>query len=414
MLSNYLKVAIKVLLRRKFFTFISLFGISVTLMVLMVASAVLDNLFGPGVPESRQSRILGIYWLKLSGPRGSSGGSPGYAFLDRYARDLPGAEETSFFSDGASVISFVDGQKIESNLKRTDGAFWRIFDFRFVEGGPFADEDEQQGNFVAVINETTRRRFFDDGVPAVGREITVDRQTFRVVGVVEDVSLLRRMPFAEVWVPISTSRSSGYRSQLRSGFQAAVLARDRAAFPDLKAEYRSRVAQAELPDPATFDTAESQLETKLEEVSRGMYGAPTSESRPGLLLLTVIVAMLLFMALPTLNLVNLNLSRIMERASEIGVRKSFGASSRSLVGQFVVENIVLTLIGGGVGLLLSLGALDVLNSIDLLPYATFSLNLRVFGYGLVLALVFGLLSGVYPAWRMSRLNPVEALQGRTT
>ena len=59
------------------------------------------------------------------------------------------------------------------------------------------------------------------------------------------------------------------------------------------------------------------------------------------------------MLLPTLNLVNINISRIMERASEIGVRKAFGASSRTLVGQFVVENIILTLVGGAFGLVLS-------------------------------------------------------------
>ena len=56
------------------------------------------------------------------------------------------------------------------------------------------------------------------------------------------------------------------------------------------------------------------------------------------------------MLLPTVNLVNLNVSRMMERASEIGVRKAFGASSRTLVGQFVVENVALSLIGGAVGL----------------------------------------------------------------
>jgi putative ABC transport system permease protein len=109
--------------------------------------------------------------------------------------------------------------------------------------------------------------------------------------------------------------------------------------------------------------------------------------------------------------VNLNMSRIMERASEIGVRKAFGASSRTLVGQFIVENLVLTMIGGAAGLVLSAIALRLLNSSGLIPYAQFQLNLRVFLYGLALALFFGVLSGVYPAWRMSRLHPVQALKG---
>src|SRR5256885_1583041 len=73
----------------------------------------------------------------------------------------------------------------------------------------------------------------------------------------------------------------------------------------------------------------------------------------GTLVAIIAAVALLFMALPTLNLVNLNVSRILERASEIGVRKAFGASSRALLGQFLVENVVLTLIGGALGLALS-------------------------------------------------------------
>ena len=62
---------------------------------------------------------------------------------------------------------------------------------------------------------------------------------------------------------------------------------------------------------------------------------------------------LLFMLLPTINLVNINISRIMERSSEIGVRKAFGASSSTIIGQFIVENIFLTLLGGLLGFVLS-------------------------------------------------------------
>jgi putative ABC transport system permease protein len=122
---------------------------------------------------------------------------------------------------------------------------------------------------------------------------------------------------------------------------------------------------------------------------------------------------LLFMLLPTLNLVNLSVSRILERASEIGVRKAFGASSQTLVQQFVVENVALTVVGGFLGFALSQLVLSALTASGFLAYAHFTLNGRIFMVGLALAVFFGVLSGAYPAWRMSRLHPVEALRGST-
>ena len=135
MLSSYLKIAIKVLMRRKFFTFISLFGIAFTLSVLMITTAVIDHLFGTHAPEVHRPRTLALYRMQMTGPVGTSSGSAGYGFLDRYARDLPGVEAVSFIGNQQTVISWVDGRKIESVLKRSDGAFWRIFEFEFVEGG---------------------------------------------------------------------------------------------------------------------------------------------------------------------------------------------------------------------------------------------------------------------------------------
>lgn len=412
MLRNYLKMALKVLARRKFFTFISLFGISLTLVVLMVAAALIDHVFAAHPPETRLDRTLGIYGIGLVGDEAIRTGLPGYGFLDRYARDLPGVERESFYTFQTQAVSYVGGRKITSWLKRADGEFWRILDFRFVEGGPFTSRDEAERRFVAVINETTRDRFFG-GAPAVGKTFEIDDQRFRVVGVVEDVPFLRVTPFADVWVPISTQKGTGYREEWTGDFQALLLAENREALPGIRDAFAQRVATAEYPDPKLFHTFYGGAETFFEAVSRTFFSQRFEEARPGFFRGLLLGGMLLFMLLPAVNLVNINLSRILERTSEIGVRKAFGGSAASLVGQFLVENVVLTLLGGAIGLVLSLLALTAIEASGAIPYAELGLNLRIFAAGLAMALFFGVLSGVYPAWKMARLHPVEALRGRS-
>jgi putative ABC transport system permease protein len=410
MLRNYVKTAFRVFARRKFFTFVSLFGISFTLVVLMVATAMLDHAFAAHPPEVNHDRTVGLFHAQMIGPHMRWSSEPGYRLLDRTLRDLPGAERMSIYSDLRTVYAYPGGTKIKSSLKRTDAEFWRILRFDFREGGPFDDQDVRDARFVAVINAATRERFFG-GQPAVGRTLEVDAQRFRVVGVVDDVPALRGVPFADIWVPLTTAKGDGYKQDLMGGFYGIVLAKDRADIPGMKAELRSRIKTVELPE-RRYDRLLAPLETPFERYSR-LFSRDfdSEESHPERMIALLCGLAVLFMLLPTINLVNLNVSRIMERASEIGVRKAFGASSRTLVGQFVVENVLLTLIGGAVGLIASVFVLDALNASGVIQYAQLGVNLRIFGYALVLALFFGVFSGVYPAWRMSRLHPVEALRG---
>src|SRR5438876_12232092 len=109
MLRHYLILATKVLLRRKFFTFISLFAISFTLLVLMVATAMLDHAFGAAAPESRQDRTLAVQSAWLFGPHNMTGNSPGFKLLDQYARNLPGVERLSLFTKTFETFSYVGG-----------------------------------------------------------------------------------------------------------------------------------------------------------------------------------------------------------------------------------------------------------------------------------------------------------------
>jgi putative ABC transport system permease protein len=413
MFASYLKLALKVLARRKFFTFVSLFGISFTLTVLMLATAILDATFAPVAPESRQDLMLGnsrAMMFKDGGNRWTS--EAGYMLFDRYARGLAGAERLSIYASPRAVYSYPNGRKIQSFLKRTDAEFWRILDFTFLEGAPYTDADVQAARAVAVINETTRHRFFGDR-PAIGGAIEADGQRYTVIGVVPDVSRLRMVPFADIWAPITTAKSDAYRRDLMGGFNAIVLAQDRSSLPRIREEFNARLKTVEFTDPRHYDTMVAPLDNKFDAFAREAPFADRSDPSPQgwKLRLGLVIAAVLFALLPTVNLINVNVSRIMERASEIGVRKAFGASSRVLVGQFVVENVVLTLVGGAIGLVLAALLLRVLNASGFIQYADLSLNLRVFAYGFGLALLFGLFSGVYPAWRMSRMHPVEALKG---
>ena len=409
MLAN-LRIAWKVLSRRRFYTAISLAGVSLTLLVLLVAAAVLDSMFGTAAPEVNSRRTLGVYDMTMSSEHWTTGASAGYGFLDREARGIAGVERLAILQKADTVVSYVEGRKISSYLKRTNGDYWQVLRFDFLEGGPFTDADDRAGNAVAVINASTRRRFFGEQ-PALGRSLEADGQTFRVVGVVPDVPFMRLAAFADIWVPIGSARATSFRTQMVGDFIGLFLAESRADFPRIKDEVQARLRRVQLPEPGT--ELHGGADTLFESVSRTLFSSNNRAAHPGLLWLFLAGVTLLFMTLPALNLVNINLSRILERISEIGVRRAFGAPRRALVLQFLVENVVLTLIGAAIGLALAAAALAALNRSGVAPYSDFAINFRVFAWAVGLSLVFAVLSGVLPAWRMSRLDPVTALRGRS-
>ncbi len=410
MIRNYITLALKVLARRKFFTFISLFGISLTLVVLMVATAILDNFFSPRAPETRFDRTLTVYFLGESGPRDDVTGRPGYAFLDKYVRGLPDAEAVSVFEHASPAAIYHQGQKIGTHIKRTDGAYWQILDFEFLEGGPYTQADDDNANYVAVINADMRQKLFG-GQQAVGKSIDLEGRRYKVVGVVPAVPFTRIAAFSEIWLPNSTTKNAEYTRERFGRHGAIVLARSKDDFAKLRSAFAERLDDYVFEDPKKYNKVEAGLDTPFEALARTLFNNSMEEGRTTFLRAILIVAALLFVTLPTMNLVSINLSRIMERASEIGVRKAFGASSRALVAQFVVENVVLTVIGGTIGFLLTVAALALLNRANPIPYMVFDLNFRIFLYGMLIAGAFGVISGVYPAWRMSRMHPVEALRG---
>lgn len=411
MLTRHLKLALKVLLRRKFFTFVSLFGTSVTLLVLVLASAMLDDALAPTAPEIHLDRTLFVTYMAMRGEGNEWSGSPGYGFLDRYVRDIPHVERMAVFSGLDQAATFVRGQKVVSSLRRTDAEYWRILDYRFVEGHPFTEADVANGSPVAVLTEATARRLFPDAA-AMGKRFETQGKQYTVIGVVKNVSRVRDCAFADLWAPITTLPTDLWRNRLMGDFNALLLADSPRNFRAIKAEFAARLPHVEMTEPDRYKTMSGSPRTRLEVMAGELAGLDSHDvPRTAAFVGGLVVLALLFMMLPAINLVNLTVSRIFERAPEIGVRKAFGASTLHLVGQFVTENVVLSVIGGVIGLALAFAALAAINDSGLIPNADFRMNPRILLYGVGLSLVFGVLSGAYPAWRMARLDPIESLRG---
>ncbi|MCS0591724.1 ABC transporter permease [Massilia norwichensis] len=411
MLRNYLLTAWKVFMRRKLFTAINLACIVLTLVVLMVITALLETAFWPSGVEGKSERFLQVYGIRSESADHHTTRTSllGFKTIDKYLKPIPGLERVSAFTTPASVSVYQGDRVSELQMRRVDADYWRILDFKLLAGRLPDVDDDSMGRFVAVINATTARKLFGDA-SALGQKISIGGQMFEVIGVVEDV--IHMNAFADIWAPLYTFPSGTWRDDLTGSFAAMLLAKDSSDLPRVKREVERAARTFVDKDPHTFAITTFWADSKLDLVARELLGNKEQvDSGGGTLLLRIAVGMLLFMLLPALNLVNLNTGRILERSSEIGVRKAFGATSMQLAGQLVVENVLLSLAGGLIGLACTRLVLWWLESAQLIPYLKVGINPTVFACGMLLAFVFGLLSGLIPAWKMSRLDPVHALKG---
>jgi putative ABC transport system permease protein len=411
MFKNYLMTAYKVFMRRKLFTAINLLCIVLTLTVLLVVTAMLENAFYPTGVEDKSDRFLQVTTIDARSADGKNErGSPlGYKLIDKYLRPMKSVAMVSAVS-GAEAVSVYQNDRVSVlQMSRTDAQYWKILDFNILAGRVLSQDDVGQGRFVAVLNASSARKLFP-GTSAIGEKISVGGQVFTIIGVVEDTFQLNAM--ADIWVPITTDPNTEYRDKLWGTFTALLMGNSAADMPAIKKEVEEVAKHVQFDDPKEYSKALFWADNKLDFFARLLMGnIESADSGAATLLALIGSLMLLFMLLPALNMVNLNTGRIMERSSEIGVRKAFGATSAQLVWQLILENVLLCLAGGLIGLAFAKGFLVWLEASNLIPYLKVDINLPVFSYGLLITLIFGLLSGVIPAWKMSRLDPVIALKG---
>ncbi|SFD23319.1 putative ABC transport system permease protein [Chitinophaga sp. CF118] len=408
MLKNYFKIAIAVLKRRKFFTFISLFGISFTLTVLIVLTAFIDKVVGDDYPDKKRDRSLYITSIEEIGKDSHSSSPPSYYFLNRYAASLKTPEKITLFSGFSGTNTYINNKKIAINYKYTDANYWEILEYKFLEGKPYTRQQIDNGERVAVISADMKKEYFGDVASVVGKYIEADNIKYKVSGVVKNLPITSYLLYSDIYLPFTVAKRDYKHKAYLGDCMAILLAPSKRDVSKMHTEYEQVVSKVPMENgqfTSIFSHASSYIE--------GYVDTGNEKSSGVTIALSVIGGFVfLFMLLPTLNLVNINITRIMERSSEIGVRKAFGASSRTLVYQFIVENIILTLLGGLIGIVLSLIALYLINNANLIPNLDLTINFTVLFCGLLVCLIFGLLSGVYPAWRMSKLNVVTALKAQ--
>ncbi|WP_109699336.1 ABC transporter permease [Chitinophaga deserti] len=410
MLTNYFKIAIAVLKRRKFFTFISLFGISFSLTILMVLTSVSDHLVSSSYPDVNRDRNLYSLQLMLSAParQGQNTGPYSYHFLQTYVAPMKTPEAVAISSFFSPSNTYVNNRKLVINIKYTNAGFWEVMQFNFLEGKAYSQAQIDAGERVAVITESTRDKYFGQGVTAVGKMLETDNQQYRVIGVVKSVPVTQLFAYGDMYMPWTLSRQEQENKGYNGTYLAVMMARNKTDIPAMKAEFDNIMKRVPMPYK-DFTEMKAFTQSYLPTFTRLLLGRDETDGTAKLYTYMGIF-LLFFLLLPTLNLVNLNLSRILERASEIGVRKAFGASSGTLVVQFIVENIILTLIGGLIGIVLSLIVIALINQAELFSHVYLTLNYTVLGISLVICILFGCISGVYPAWRMSRMQISKALK----
>ena len=246
-----------------------------------------------------------------------------------------------------------------------------------------------------VLSEQVATDLFGTG-QAVGRQVVMDFITFTVCGVVRDVPSSLMSSYAQVWIPYSSNealtRVNGeYGENMAGYFSVALLARSSSDFDAIRSELDQQVRRY------------NDSTTAFQKVDW-----PTFLAGSG--------AFLFFLLLvPALNLTGVIQSSVQKRKEEIGLRKAFGATGQNLLMQILSENFVLTLIGGVIGIGLSMVLLVVGKPFMLSENVSLTAPMLVkpglFISALIFTFLLNILSAGIPAWRTTRQPIVEALKG---
>jgi putative ABC transport system permease protein len=273
---------------------------------------------------------------------------------------------------------------------------------RDVSAGRFLTADDvERRRRVVVLGRNTARALFDAEADAVGATVTIGGRDFEVVGV---MAAKERSP-----VDDNSDDDTGYVP-----FETLSAMTDWSAFGGA----RVQTIYFKVKDLADIDWVAGQAERYLAAAHGTVGGEPRFVVRRAedsiqttnkvFDIVTTVITLIAGISLVVggIGIMNIMLVTVTERTREIGIRKALGAWRRDILAQFLIESVIICLIGGGLGIVLGIGITAVVSVVQgwayLLPWFAIAV-------GLAVSVGIGLFFGIYPAIKAARLDPVVAL-----
>ena len=421
-----IRQAFTILKQNPLLSTISILGTAFAITMIMAIVITWQTKYADLEPEVNRSRCLYFSAMHVQGKENkdwNNFGKPSAAFMKECIQPLPEVEAcTAFSTADVALVSLTDGNnRLKVDAMSTDPDFWKIFKLQFLDGKSFTEAERGGDMQSVVISASVARKLFGT-TEAAGRQMLLNREVVRIIGVVKDISVTAKDAYAQVWSMYHSNELNvtGWWSY-NGNRTIAVLARTPDDFPAIKQGVEKRVKDVN----AGLEQRQIDIMEQPDNIVAHVNHV-WSNIGPNLpmLYLQYGIALFIILLVPSLNLCGLSNSRMQQRVSELGVRKAFGATDGTLVRQILNENLVLTLIGGVVGLIFSYLAVYAMrtwlftNSDNIGTAGDFSLSMgalfspAVFVLAFVFCLLINLLSAGLPAWLAARRTIVDSLNDK--